>query len=291
MKFKNFKKISFSVIFLLILIHITEVKYLLSRNERNYSKIQFYLKASSSSSFSKAGDFAKLIESNDIFYTEKNGYNADLSKSLVFQGFGGEVGIEIDRYSVGLEIGYQTKTYETSIKTIATNSDYSLMRDSTLGVLPVFINIHYTFIDNPVFKIKTVFGFGMYYANYKETIKERDDSSLSAQRDGQLNARTNFPGAKFGLALQINIMKNFAFTAEGIYQIASFRDFSGQIRYKDDYHLFDEFYEGSLIYYVHKDTDQGQFAVEGDLDEQWAGENMKSDMTGFALNFGIKFSF
>ena len=86
-------------------------------------------------------------------------------------------------------------------------------------------------------------------------------------------------------------------TFEGLYRLAVFSDFTGTTRLKDDYNLFDEYYEDSLLYYcINQATGEQQLVTREKFDKQfdksqWSTQSFTLDLSGFALNIGIKFIF
>jgi hypothetical protein len=295
MNFLKLKKKYLPAILLIILFSPIGTNFLFPQYEIKYSELHFYVKLKGSAAFAKAGDFGTMIDGNEIVYPQQDTYNAVITKDPYFQGFGGEIGLEVDRYSVGIEIGYLAKKFDTSLNNTGQGNSSmgnTLERTGTLSVMPILVNVNYSLINHPVFKIKTNLGFGWYLAKYKETSIETFDNGPYARSDGTLETKTNFPGIRAGLTLQINVMKKISLFVEGMYRVTSFKDFTGDVRYEDDYHLFDEYYEGKMYYYINDETGEGRFAVADELSaDEWTGEKAKSALTGFSVNVGIKITF
>lgn len=295
MDFLKLKKKYLPAGLLILLLSPIGTNLLFSQYEIKYSKLRFYVKIKGSAAFAKAGDFGALIDGNELVYPQQDSYNGTVTKDSYFQGFGGEIGLEVDRYSIGIEVGHLAKSFDTSQNSTGQTTSFSgstVERTGTLSVMPVLVNIHYSLINHPVFKIKTNLGFGWYLAKYKETSIETFESGSITSSEGTLKTKTSFPGIRTGLTLQINVMKKISLFVEGIYRIAPFKNFNGDVRYKDDYHLFDEYYKGNLFYLVNNDTGEGRFAIEDDLStSSWTGEKAKSAITGFSVNVGIKLTF
>ena len=263
--------------------------------ETRTSTIDFYIKARGMMNQSKAGDLALLSEQNRLYFQGSELYQASFDESSNFLGFSGELGIQLHRYSIGLEIGYLFRQFDTTVTmhgtAMAIENDYRLNRDSRLSVMPFFFNLQYRMVNTNFLKLNTLFGFGIFYATYKEQITETVNGMPYSQVDGELLAKTNFPGIRFGLGLELQLAKWFSIVADGYYQIATFRRFKGDIRYRDSHHLFDEYYEGQLYFYTHESSGEGRFAIEGTLPEEWTGEEMKSNLTGINLSIGVKLTF
>ncbi len=273
----------------------------ISAQNSKYLSAKYYLKVNGLFSAAAGGDLNSYLTRTEKFLQNQqnlySNFNYSISQSPFFWGGGIECGLEIAKYSFGLEVGLIQKNYSININNPDLPTAYTLEKKGYFNILPVFIVINYKLINLRTLHINTIFSGGFYFANFGEESRETFKDSLPSYINGETSTTTNFPGINAGLSVQLKLSEKIYICVEGLYRVAFFNDFSGTTQLKNDYNIFDEYYENTELYYcINHSTGEGiiisreQFEKQYDQ-EQWLAEKFTADLNGFSLNVGIKFIF
>lgn len=282
----------FFLIFILVFLFLGVSDSLLSE----YKKPRFYIKLKGYASFSSGGDFGDFVERNDLYFNELNStsdsHDISITKRSFFQGFGGEIGIEVKKHAVGISIGYISQDFNIDYHYEADNSDLveNYVRKYTFSAIPIFIFIHYKIINRRYIKAFLTLGEGVYLATYKDdmavTYEENIDLTFA---NSHMESRKNHLGFHVGTSIDLNISKNLAVFIDAGYRLVSFKEMEAEIFYEDDNQ--ESSFEDSLYYRTNRRTGEARFAVGESGGVFWEELPAKFNLNGFSFSLGVKIIF
>ena len=215
-----------------------------------FSEIQkprLFIKFNGTAAFSSAGDFGDFIDKNEV--TRPN-----------FRGYGGEIGLEMKRHSVGIGTGYIERYLDAGYR-------YSF------SAIPIFLFIRYKLINGSFLKASVTLGEGVYLAAYQEKIA---DTVL-------LKSKKNSLGFHGGVSLDFNIFKFLALSVDGGYQFVSFKEMVGK-----DYRYVGVPLEGNLYYQANESTGQYSFFINQPKKTVPESRPAVFNLNGFIISAGLK---
>lgn len=221
------------------------------------SKPKLFIKFNGTTAFSSAGDFGDFMEKNAV--VTKSVANNEPSRPN-FRGYGGEIGFEMKRHSVGIGAGYIERYLDAG-------SRYSF------SAIPIFLFIRYKLINGSFLKASVSLGEGVYLATYQEKMAETV----------LLKSKKNSLGFHGGLSLDFNIFKFLALFVDGGYRLVSFKGMVGK-----DYRNAGAPLEGDLYYQENASTGQYSFFIKQPKKNVPASRPAALNLNGFILSAGLK---
>ena len=263
------------------------------------SKPRFYLKFDGIGSIASGGDFQDFADRNETYFNSlaqyPDLYTISFTKKPFFRGFGGEIGVAVKSYAVGISFGYIEKNihieYHHADSTSGYKEDYT--RDHTFSAIPIFLFIHYKLIDSRFLTAYFTIGEGVYLATY------RDDRSITyegyknpkglpiTEAVSVIESKKNRLGFHVGATIDLNITANLALSLAAGYRLVSFKDMVAESYYKDN--LEEDTGEGDFYYWINNKNESSQFTIGAPTNKaNWDGEPAKLNMNGFSFSVGIK---
>ncbi len=257
----------FFIVWLLVLLVMGSTGSLWSESQNP----RLYIKFKGNGVFSSGGDFGEFVDMNDP--ASGNGTAAaaaGVSKTRsFFQGFGGEIGLEVKKHAIGIGAGY----VERYLDLPSTNGGTDPTRYS-FSAVPIFLFIHYKVVDKRFIKAFLTLGQGVYLAAYKE--KEADTLLLKSKK--------NSLGFHAGVSVDLKISKNLAIFVDAGYRLVSFKEIVGK-----DYTEDETGREGGFYYLGNEETGEYRFFIRK---ESVPGSRpAELDLKGFNLSVGVKIIF
>jgi hypothetical protein len=240
------KKISY--VLLWVLLAAVSVESLPAQTQ----KPRLYVKFSGNAVFSSAGDFGDFVDKNDPAATTRS----------FFRGYGGEIGLEMKKHSVGVSAGYMERYLDTG----------SLTRRS-FSAVPILLFIRYKLVNGSFFKASLTLGEGIYLAAYKE--KTADTVLLKSMK--------NSLGFHGGVSVDLNIFKFLAIFVDAGYRLVSFKEMKGK-----DYRTSGAPLEGDFYYQANQDLGQYVFFIKQPNKAVPGSRPAVLNLNGFALSAGLK---
>lgn len=254
----------FFILWLLVLLVMGSTGSLWSESK----KPRLYIKFKGNGVFSSGGDFGEFVDMNDPSATNgtTTASTAVSKPRSFFQGFGGEIGLEVKKHAVGIGVGY----VERYLDLPSTDGGTDPTRYS-FSAVPIFLFVHYKVVDKRFIKAFLTLGQGVYLAAYQE--KEADTLLLKSKR--------NSLGFHAGISVDLNISKNLAIFVDAGYRLVSFKEIEGK-----DYTEDETGREGSFYYLGDEETGEYRFFIrEGSVSGSRPAE---LDLKGFNLSVGVK---
>lgn len=254
-------------------------------------RARFYLKVKGIQSFSKGGDFDAMMMQNELYYTdleERLGsyYDIVLESKSNFQGFGGEIGIEVQKYALGFSIGSIKREFSEAFHYQGPNKQEDFLKEYSFSALPIFVYLHYKIIDKPFIKSFFTLGQGVYIIKY-EDVKTRDLTGYSTNFSGSgVKIHGTQLGFYVGATIDLNVTRNIALSFDAGYRFVGFDELEGEEYFKTD--TRDELYEGEIYYSVNKENDLAYVHVGENTGENWESLPFKLNLNGFVLTAGVK---
>ncbi|MDQ1350806.1 MAG: hypothetical protein QG657_1108 [Acidobacteriota bacterium] len=228
-------------------------------------KPRFYVKFSGTAVFSSAGDFGDFVDKNDP---------TDTARSY-FRGYGGEIGLETKKHSVGISAGYTERYLDISSLPDAGAGTNVFTRHS-FSAVPIFLFIRYKLVNGSFFKASLTLGEGVYLATYKEKLA---DTVL-------LKSRKNNLGFHGGVSVDLNIFKFLDVFVDAGYRLVSFKEMVGK-----DYRTSGAPLEGSFYYQANEATGEYGFFIKTPNKTVAASRSAVLNLKGFTLSTGLKIIF
>ncbi|MCP5109047.1 MAG: outer membrane beta-barrel protein [bacterium] len=236
-------------------------------------KPRLYIKLKGNASFSKGGDFGNFVDRYDTSGTTRS----------FFQGFGGEIGIEVKKHAVGISAGYISRELDlTTLPTLQPNGG----RKHSFSAVPIFIFVHYKLVDSRFVKGFLTLGQGVYLTTYKES-QAGLDTAAAANTPPLLECKKNQLGFHIGASLDFNISKNLALFIDAGYRLASFKEMTAldYAKLNDD---GEPGVEGDFYYWTEGETGDAEFSVGNP--QKTTGEALPAEfnLNGFSVSVGVK---
>jgi hypothetical protein len=248
----------FSYVFILTLLASVCAESLPAQTQ----KPRLYVKFSGNAVFSAAGDFGDFVDKNENIGGDVAG---NVSTRSFFRGYGGEIGLEMKKHSVGISAGYIERYLDTG----------SLTRH-TFSAVPIFLFIRYKLVNGSFFKASLTLGEGVYLAAYKE--KTADAVLLKSMK--------NSLGFYGGVSVDLNIFKFLAIFVDAGYRLVSFKEMKGK-----DYRTSGAPLEGDFYYQANQDLGQYVFFIKQPNKAIPGSRPAVLNLNGFALSAGLKIIF
>lgn len=257
-------------------------------------KPRLYIKIKGNVSFSSGGDFGDFVDRNDIYYNEVDieSDNYVTTKRPFFQGFGGEIGVEVKKHAVGIGFGYISRTFKIDYHSEPDSSGYTenYVGEYEFSAIPIFLFIHYKIVDRRFIKAFLTLGEGVYLATYKDNgaiIYENADLTFANR---YVKSKKNNLGFHVGASIDFNISRNLALFIDAGYRLTRFKEMKADEFYEDDngqeINEDQEFYYGTNIR-----TGRARFTAGEAGGIFWDEELTKLNLNGFSLSAGVKIIF
>ncbi|MCP4151962.1 MAG: hypothetical protein GY757_29745 [bacterium] len=266
---------------------------LLAQYRSEYKKPRLYLKVYGSGLNADGGHFGDFVTGTEAYNAQLGSdYTATSSTRSYFQGFGGEIGIEVRKHAIGINVGYISR--EFSLSRLYQNSDPTpaddYYRDHTFEAIPIFLVIHYKIVETKRIKAFLTVGEGIYISTYKEELPvAAGDSGSSATSTLLLESKKNHLGLHLGATVDIKLLKPLSLSIDVGYRRIGFKELTAV-----DYTYLDEDglpIESDLFYYTNESTGEVRLTTDI-LDEEdgWDTEPLPAafNLNGFRLSVGLK---
>ena len=236
------------------------------------------------------------IKGNDIYFNQLSSDSDDFvistTKRPFFQGFGGEIGLEVKKHAVGIGFGYISRNFKIDSHYAPDSSDYieNYVREYEFSAIPIFLFIHYKIVDRRFIKAFLTLGEGVYLTTYRD---ERTFTFENADRtfaNSSVKSKKNNLGFHVGASIDFNIFRNLALFVDAGYRLASFKKMKADEFYEDD--NVQELNEEKDFYYgINRQTAQARFTAGEIGGMLWDEELAKLNLSGFSLSVGVKIIF
>jgi hypothetical protein len=283
------------VLLLVVFLAVGNAVSLFAKTEK-LRKPRFYIKVKGVASFSNGGDFGDFVDRNHTYFTNLNEtdaqYDVTTVKDSYFQGFGGEIGIEVDKYAVGISVGYISRTFDVESHFDKENSDFmeDYTRTYSFSAVPIFFFLHYKVVNTRFLKAFLTIGEGVYLATYKDERAMTFEESNKTFANSYVKAHKYHLGFHAGVSFDFNITRNVALFVEAGYRLVSFKEIKADEFYEDDFQ--EELNEDQEFYYgISRITEEGRFTAGEGGGNFWDERLAELNMNGFCLNVGLKIIF
>jgi hypothetical protein len=259
-------------------------------------KPRFYIKFKGNASFSSGGDFGDFVDRNEIYFDQLNigsdEYVISTTRRSYFQGFGGEIGLEVKKHAVGIGVGYISQNFKIGSHYEPDNSDYieDYVREYEFSAIPIFLFIHYKIVDRRFIKAFLTLGEGVYLATYRDDRTMTFENADRTFANSYVKCKKNHLGFHAGVSIDFNIFRHLALFVDAGYRVVSFKEMKADEFYEDDnVQELDE--EKDFYYGVNRQTDQARFTAGEAGGMLWDEELAKLNLSGFSLSVGMKIIF
>ena len=189
----------------------------------------FYLKIFGGPNFASGGDFNGMIDTNSKYLKNEakqfsGKYDISLRKSPFFYGFGGEIGYDFGRFSIGLETNYSLKNFKMNRNW---NDGYAGRWHCTLSAIPVLLNIHYEAVNYKSIKTYIFGGGGIFFGKYEENWNFRSTTNTDILYIGTEKSTQNNFGFQGGISINFDFSDNLSLFAQARYQFIDFSSMKG----------------------------------------------------------------
>ena len=261
-----------------------------------FQKPRFYIKFNGIGSLSGGGDFGDFVDRNETYFTglssASDSYTISFTSPPYFRGYGGEIGIDTNKFAVGISAGYIEKTFHTDYHYASDTSTFvdNYTRDHTFSAIPIFLFVHYKLIDTRFLTTYLTIGEGVYLARYRDDRTETYENYSFTFSNSYIEGKKNSLGFHIGATIDLNISANLALSIEAAYRLTTFKEITAKSYYEDDEQQVEV--EGDFYYWINNRTDQSRFEI-GDPGDRvfWDGLPAKLNLNGFSLSVGIKITF
>jgi hypothetical protein len=257
---------------------------------------RFYIKFNGVGSNAAGGDFSDFLDRNETYFTglvtSAAGYNISITRPPLFRGFSGEIGVDVEKYAVGLSMGYIEKKFHIDYRYLDETSGFEdrYTRDHTFSAIPIFLFIHYKIINTRVLTTYFTLGEGVYLARYRDERSQTYQNYSLTFANSLLESKKNRLGFHAGVTIDLNISSNLAISVEGAYRLTSFKEMAAESYYEDDNQQVTD--EGDFYYWINNRTGQGRFDIGAPVDKAfWDGLPTQLNLNGFSFGVGIKITF
>jgi hypothetical protein len=258
---------------------------------------RLYLKLKANGIFAQGGDFGDFISLKENYLTELDelaNFDVSLTKDSFFQGYGGEIGIEVKNYQVGIGVDYLVKTFSVDYQYRAINSDLEekYIWECNFSVLPIHLFIRYKILRSKFLNASFTLGEGVYIIKYKEEAEVTfNNHPTLTYNNSYIKANKANLGFHFGVTLDFNISKNIALSVDAAYRLVKFDEIEGEDFYQDDTQEIQT--ENDLYYKTNESTGDAKFGI-GKYNpprNNWDESQATFNLNGFSLNIGLKITF
>jgi len=261
-----------------------------------FQRPRFYITFKGLGSLSGGGNFGDFEDRNETYFTGlsnvSDSYTISVTRRPYFRGYGGEIGVDANKFAVGISAGYIEKTFRIDYHYASDTStfvdDYTL--DYTFSAIPIFLFIHYKIIDTRFLTTYLTIGEGVYLARYRDDRAETYENFSLTFANSYIESKKNSLGFHIGATIDLNISANLALSIEAAYRVTNFKEMIAESYYEDDDQQVEA--EGDFYYWINNRTDQGRFEI-GDPGDRafWDGLPTELNLNGFSLSIGIKITF
>lgn len=257
-------------------------------------KPRLYLKLNVTGTNPYGGDFGKFIDHNKTYFDSLNqqpGYTVSMDKDPYFQGYGGEIGVEVKRFAVGISAGYISRTYSQDFR--FENPDNGNIQQYThqykFSAIPLFLFIHYRLIDTKLFSGYLTIGEGVYLG------KLRDDLNVTETAGTQVTSSTSFLeasrnqlGFHIGATIDIKVASFLTVYIDAGYRAVKFKEITAENTFAA---VGSEpvTAEGDLYYWYNTRTGEPRLRIGDEVPSaRWEANPAIFDLDGLSLSFGLK---
>lgn len=263
-----------------------------------FQKPRFYIKLKGMGNLANGGDFGDFVDRNDIYFNGLNNSpgNYDITVTTppaYFRGFGGEIGLETQKYAVGISAGYIEKKFHLDyhFEDVSTGFEDDYVREHKFSAIPIFLLIHYKIIDTSFFAASFTIGQGVYLGTYRDdraqTFKNHESNKTFVNSYVESNqARLGF---HLGTTLEIKITRNLGLFAEAAYRLVKFAEMEAKDYYEDDTVVNEN--EGEFYYWTNRRTGEAEFGIG--ISDRFFLDSTRAELNlnGFSFSVGIKITF
>ena len=257
-------------------------------------KPRFYIKFKGNASLSSGGDFGDFVDRNDLYYNLLNSEtdNYVTTKRPFFQGFGGEIGVEVKRHAVGIGIGYISRNLDIDYHYESNSSDYeeNYVRKHKFSAVPIFLFIHYKIVDRRFIKFFLTIGEGVYLATYRDDMAITYKNADLTFANSYVKSKKNNLGFHVGASIDFNISRNLALFIDAGYRLANFKEMEAENFYEDDNGEAKNV-DRELYYGTNTRTEHARFSSGEGGGIFWDERLAELNLTGFTVNVGLKIIF
>ena len=259
-------------------------------------KPRFYIKVKGMGSLAAGGDFDHFVELNDIYFNGLNDNSPEHDIKVTtpppyFLGFGGEIGLETDRFAIGIAAAYIEKKFALDYHHVdeSTTIENDYVETYKFSAIPIFLLINYKIIDTSSFAAGLTVGQGVYLASYSDhraqTFKNFDITFVNSY----VKSHKARPGFHLGTTLELKITQNLGLVAEAAYRWVKFEEMKARDYYEDNNGVNEN--EGDFYYWSNRRTGEVQFGIGVNSRPNWDSTLAVLNLDGFSFSVGIKITF
>jgi len=290
------KKYAYDVwIFFLFLVILLGVNsdLLMGKDSSGSKKPRLYIKFSGIGNTAKGGDFNDFIERNNVYYTSLNEnprFSTKISVPKNFLGFGGEIGLEVDKFAIGLSVGHFKKNYLLEYHyTASSGFENQYTWDTTFSAVPIFVMIHYKAIRTSFFTASVTLGNGAYLSRFKSDQKQTYKNHTITYANDLIESHKNQLGFFAGTTFDFNVTRNLAVFIEASYRWVQFKEMKANEIFQDDNRTL--LRESDFYYWTGNIKNDARFDAGSTSNTDWNTRPAKFDLNGFAIQAGLKIIF
>ncbi len=267
--------------------------------EYKFNKPRLYFKVQGIGCNATGGFFKDFTDLNETYF---NGLQEENSRYVIatdvpqnFIGYGAEIGLETERYSVGLSVEYIEKTFHLDYY-YSEDDGYvnSYARDHTFSAVPIFFLLHYKVVETSFLTLNLTIGEGVYLGRYKdERFQEYENYDVSSVHSIIESNKASL-GFQAGITIDLKLNRNLALSVAASYRSVHFRELDGSSLYEgvdDQGNTTISEAEGALNYWTNKRTGEIRFGLDDPPGSFWESIPAEFDLNGFYLSVGLKLTF
>jgi hypothetical protein len=263
-----------------------------------FQKPRLYIKLKGMGNLANGGDFGDFVDRNGVYFNNLNNSSDDYDITVTmppayFLGFGGEIGLETERYAVGISAGYIEKKFQLDyhFENESTGFEDEYVHEYKFSAIPIYLMIHYKIIDTSFFTASFTIGQGVYLGRYRDdraqTFKNHEDGKTFVNSYVESNqARLGF---HLGTTIDIKITRNLGLFVEAAYRLVKFAEMEARDYYEDDKVANEN--EGEFYYRTNRRTGEAEFAIGISDRFFWDSTPAELNLNGFSFSVGIKIIF
>ena len=259
-----------------------------------FQKPRFYITFKGMGSLSGGGNFGDFTDFNEPYFTNLNNspdnYTVSVTNPAYFRGYGGEIGIDANKFAVGISAGHIEKTFHLDYHHEAAAIE-NYTRDHTFSAIPIFLFVHYKIIDTRMLTAFLTIGEGVYLAKYRDDLALTVETTDTVNTTSYVESKKNSLGFHIGATIDLNISANLALSIEAGYRLTNFKELIAESYTIAGTTETEE--EGDLYYWFNQRTEEAQFRIGPPEEDRLFidGEPAVLNLDGFSLSIGIKITF
>ncbi len=259
------------------------------------TKPRLYIKGLAGMQNAKTGDFDDFYTQNSLFYSEfekaNTGYTISFTRPRKdFRGLGGEIGLETDRFAVGISADFIEKEYNLLLDYNDATTGYSEKRtwNYSLKAVPIFVMFHYKLINSGILTISLSVGEGVYLIRYRDIRNQTFENADLTFSNGIVTSKKYQLGFHGGTSIELKVMPNFSLCIDAAYRFVKLENMNATSYFEDDLGIITK--KNQLYYSVNPDTGEARFS-SSKYGLPWDSRLAKMRLDGLTLSAGIKIIF